>query len=163
RSGIPVIDVTNIEKVVRENNVEIGIIAVTPEAAQTVYDALVKAGVVAVLNFAPVQLRLTSGVKVRNVDLRINLESLSFHLKSVGASRIKMASRIASTSGGVCNANASLTRARSRTLPSTMSSSVSGSIDRIADDSSMMSIGFVSTASIPAAIQRSRSSLRVKA
>lgn len=83
RSGIPVIDATQIEKVVRENSVEIGIIAVNPEAAQGVYDGLVRAGVVAVLNFAPVQLRLTSGVKVRNVDLRINLESLSYHLKNV--------------------------------------------------------------------------------
>jgi redox-sensing transcriptional repressor len=83
RSGIPVIDATHIEKVVRENSVEIGIIAVNPEAAQGVYDAVVKAGVVAVLNFAPVQLRLNSGVKVRNVDLRINLESLSYHLKNV--------------------------------------------------------------------------------
>jgi redox-sensing transcriptional repressor len=83
RSGIPVIDATRTEKVVRENSVEIGIIAVNPEAAQSVYDALVRAGVVAVLNFAPTQLRLTSGVKVRNVDLRINLESLSFHLKNV--------------------------------------------------------------------------------
>ncbi|HEY2090348.1 MAG TPA: redox-sensing transcriptional repressor Rex [Thermoanaerobaculia bacterium] len=83
RSGIPVIDSTRIEKVVRENSVEIGIIAVNPEAAQSVYDALVHAGVVAVLNFAPAQLRLTNGVKVRNVDLRINLESLSFHLKNV--------------------------------------------------------------------------------
>ena len=83
RSGIPVIDSARTDKVVRENNVEIGIIAVNPEAAQAVYDVLVRAGVVAVLNFAPVQLRLTSGVKVRNVDLRINLESLSFHLKNV--------------------------------------------------------------------------------
>ncbi|HEX7190956.1 MAG TPA: redox-sensing transcriptional repressor Rex [Thermoanaerobaculia bacterium] len=83
RSGIPVIDAIRIEKVVRENSVEIGIIAVNPEAAQFVYDALVSAGVVAVLNFAPAQLSLTSGVKVRNVDLRINLESLSFHLKNV--------------------------------------------------------------------------------
>ncbi|HEX3584165.1 MAG TPA: redox-sensing transcriptional repressor Rex [Thermoanaerobaculia bacterium] len=83
RSGIPVIDATRIEKVVRENSVEIGIIAVNPEAAQGVYDGLVHAGVVAVLNFAPTQLRLTSGVKVRNVDLRINLESLSYHLKNV--------------------------------------------------------------------------------
>jgi redox-sensing transcriptional repressor len=83
RSGIPVIDATRIEKVVRENSVEIGIIAVSPDAAQPVYDGLVRAGVVAVLNFAPAQLRLTSGVKVRNVDLRINLESLSYHLKNV--------------------------------------------------------------------------------
>ncbi len=83
RSGIPVIDATRIEKVVRENSVEIGIIAVNPESAQGVYDDLVRAGVVAVLNFASAQLRLTSGVKVRNVDLRINLESLSYHLKNV--------------------------------------------------------------------------------
>jgi redox-sensing transcriptional repressor len=83
RSGIPVIDGAQIEKVVRENNVEIGIIAVNPEAAQAVHDALVHSGVQAVLNFAPVQLRLTSGVKVKSVDLRINLESLSFHLKNV--------------------------------------------------------------------------------
>src|SRR5689334_3641806 len=83
RSGIPVIDATSTEKVVRENNVEIAIIAVNPEAAQSVYEGLVQAGVVAVLNFAPIQLRLTSGVKVRNVDLRINLESLSYHLKNV--------------------------------------------------------------------------------
>lgn len=83
RSGIPVLDASRTEKVVRENSVEIGIIAVNPEAAQGVYDELVRAGVVAVLNFAPTQLRLTSGVKVRNVDLRINLESLSYHLKNV--------------------------------------------------------------------------------
>lgn len=83
RSGIPVIDASRTDKVVRENSVEIAIIAVNPEAAQSVYDGLVHAGVVAVLNFAPIQLRLTSGVKVRNVDLRINLESLSYHLKNV--------------------------------------------------------------------------------
>ena len=83
RSGISVIDAVAIERVVRENSVEIGVIAVNPEAAQHVYDGLVRAGVVAILNFAPVQLRLTSGVKVKSVDLRINLESLSFHLKNV--------------------------------------------------------------------------------
>ena len=42
----------------------------------------VAAGVTAVLNFAPVQLRLQSTVKLKSVDLRINLESLSFYLKS---------------------------------------------------------------------------------
>src|SRR5436305_11997855 len=83
RSGIPVTDASRTEKAVRENSVEIAIIAVNAEAAQGVYDGLVRAGVVAVLNFAPIQLRLTSGVKVRNVDLRINLESLSYHLKNV--------------------------------------------------------------------------------
>ncbi len=82
RSGIPVLAYDQLGEVVSSNAVEIGIIAVTPDNAQQVYDAIVEAGVRAILNFAPVQMRLRSGVKVKSVDLRINLESLSFYLKS---------------------------------------------------------------------------------
>jgi redox-sensing transcriptional repressor len=83
RSGIPVLAYERLDTIVRENAVEIGVIAVTAESAQDVHDALVRAGVYAVLNFAPVQLRTHERVKVRTVDLRINLESLSFFLKNV--------------------------------------------------------------------------------
>ena len=83
RTGIPVLAYDKLADVVRHDSVEIGIIAVTAENAQDVHDTLVEAGVVAVLNFAPIQLRLASGVKVRSVDLRINLESLAFYLKNV--------------------------------------------------------------------------------
>ncbi len=82
RSGVPVIDVSRMRDVVRDQQVAIGVIAVTPESAQQVHDELAAAGVNAILNFAPAQLRLRSGVKVRSVDLRINLESLSFYLKN---------------------------------------------------------------------------------
>ena len=83
RSGIPVLAYDRLETIVRENAVEIGVIAVNAESAQGVHDALVGAGVNAVLNFAPVQLKTHERVKVRTVDLRINLESLSFFLKNV--------------------------------------------------------------------------------
>lgn len=83
RSGVRVLPADKLADVIREQQVAIGIIAVTPESAQTVHDALADAGVAAVLNFAPAQLRLRSGVKVKSVDLRINLESLSFYLKGV--------------------------------------------------------------------------------
>ena len=83
RSGVPVLAWDNLAEIVRRNAVEIGIIAVTAESAQDVHDTLVDAGICAVLNFAPVQLRLRRGVKVKSVDLRINLESLSFYLKNV--------------------------------------------------------------------------------
>jgi redox-sensing transcriptional repressor len=83
RSGIPVLSYTRIGEIVRDNAVEIGVIAVTPESAQDVHDALVAAGVLAVLNFAPVQIRTQQRVKVKTVDLRINLESLSFFLKNI--------------------------------------------------------------------------------
>lgn len=83
RSGIPILPADRLPDLVRRNRVEIGIIAVPPEAAQAVHDSLADAGLRAILNFAPTQLRLREQVKVRSVDLRINLESLSFHLKNV--------------------------------------------------------------------------------
>ncbi len=83
RQGIPVLDAHRLGEIVRKNHVEIGIVAVPADAAQTVYDAFVAAGLHAVLNFAPVQIKLVPGVKLKSVDLRINLESLSFHLKNV--------------------------------------------------------------------------------
>ena len=83
RHGLPVLPRELLAEVIRKNRVDIGIIAVTAEAAQDVYDALADAGLRAILNFAPIQLKLRAGVKVKSVDLRINLESLSFHLKNV--------------------------------------------------------------------------------
>ena len=83
RQGIPVHPWERLPDLVRRNRVDIGIIAVPAEGAQTVYDTLADAGVHAILNFAPVQLKVRESVKVKSVDLRINLESLSFHLKNV--------------------------------------------------------------------------------
>lgn len=67
------------ERVARDH-VEIGILAVPAEAAQENYEMLVQAGVRAVLNFAPVQLREIGDVRVKNVDLLIFLEELAHFL-----------------------------------------------------------------------------------
>ena len=83
REGIPVHQWGRLAEIVRRNRVEIGIIAVPADAAQDVYDALAGAGILAVLNFAPTQLKARDSVKVKNVDLRNSLESLSYHLKNV--------------------------------------------------------------------------------
>jgi redox-sensing transcriptional repressor len=83
RSGIPVFPWSELRTLVRERRVDIGIIAVNAEAAQAVYDELVEVGIHAILNFAPVQIRAREGAKLKSVDLRINLESLSFYLKNV--------------------------------------------------------------------------------
>jgi redox-sensing transcriptional repressor len=83
RTGIPVLPYDQLSAIAGEHNIEIGIIAVPASSAQEVYDALATAKVSAILNFAPVQIRTQSGVKLKSVDLRINLESLSFYLKSV--------------------------------------------------------------------------------
>jgi redox-sensing transcriptional repressor len=83
RSGIEVLPWDELPSIIREHHVDIGIVAVNAEAAQSVYDAFADAGLSAILNFAPTQLRSRPGIKVKSVDLRINLESLSFYLKNV--------------------------------------------------------------------------------
>ncbi len=56
-------------------------IVVTPaEAAQDVVDRLVRAGVKAILNFAPVQLAVPVDVAVKSVNMALELETLSFAL-----------------------------------------------------------------------------------
>ena len=64
-------------------NLQIGIVAVPAEAAQAVAERLIAAGVKAILNFAPTRLKVPKDVRLQNVDLSIELETLSFYLAQV--------------------------------------------------------------------------------
>jgi len=59
---------------------EIGVIATPARAAQEVADALVAAGVLGILNFAPRKLRVPAAVALRSVDMTMEFESLSYAL-----------------------------------------------------------------------------------
>jgi redox-sensing transcriptional repressor len=78
--GFVVRHVDELPAVVRESGAEIGVLAVPAEAAQENYEALVRAGIQAVLNFAPARVKRVQGVPLKNVDLRINLEEVAFVL-----------------------------------------------------------------------------------
>lgn len=60
--------------------VDIGVIATPRESAQDIVDVLVETGVGGILNFTPRQLAVPDGVGLRNVNLAVALESLSFFL-----------------------------------------------------------------------------------
>ena len=62
------------------NPVDIGVVATPDEAAQEVADILVEHGARGILNFAPRQLSVPDNVRLRNVNLAVALESLSFML-----------------------------------------------------------------------------------
>ena len=83
RSGVPVYALEDLRTIVQHNHVEIGIIAVPAQQAQDVFDLMATSGLCAVLNFAPIQITARTGVKVKSVDVRISLETLSFYLKNV--------------------------------------------------------------------------------
>ncbi|MGH3938132.1 MAG: redox-sensing transcriptional repressor Rex [Pseudonocardiaceae bacterium] len=59
--------------------VTIGVICTPAAAAQTVCELLVDGGVRSILNFAPVVLQAPHDVEVRNVDLAVEMQILSFY------------------------------------------------------------------------------------
>ena len=80
RGGVPILDVRRLAEVVRRERVSIAVLAVPAEAAQPLFDRAARAGIRAVLNFAPTRLKGRSGVTLKVVDLKIQLENLAFHL-----------------------------------------------------------------------------------
>ena len=78
--GYEVMAVGGLAQTVADERVSIGIIAVPSSAAQEVADALVAAKIEAIVNFAPVNLRVPPKVTVRNVDLTQQLEALAYYL-----------------------------------------------------------------------------------
>lgn len=68
------------ERAMAELGVEIAVIAVPAEAAQSVADRVLASGVRAILNFAPVRLRVPEPVALRNVDMVAEMEGLTFAL-----------------------------------------------------------------------------------
>jgi redox-sensing transcriptional repressor len=78
-AGIVVEPFDHLEKIVRENDVAIGVISVPAFAAQDVADRMVAAGISSILNFAPTVLSVPPGVDVRKVDLSIELQILAYH------------------------------------------------------------------------------------
>ena len=79
--GLTVAPVGDLERVVRETGAEIAVVTTPPDVAQHVAEQICRAGIRAVLNFAPVQLELRCDVKVRQVDLSVGMQVLSYHLE----------------------------------------------------------------------------------
>jgi len=65
------------------------VIAVPSEYAQGVLEQVTQAGIKAVMNFAPVPLKVVDSVKLKTVDLTTSLESLSYFLAGSGSSNGK--------------------------------------------------------------------------
>ena len=82
--GVSVEDVAGLESALARINANIGVIAVPAEAAQSIADRLAQGGVRALLNFAPVSLRMRRPVIVRNIDLAGELSILTHRLTFAG-------------------------------------------------------------------------------
>lgn len=80
-NGVPINPINKLKEIVKKEKVEMGIIAVPAPFAQDVADTMVESGIRAILNFAPVVISVPVAVELRNVDLAVNLEILTFNME----------------------------------------------------------------------------------
>ncbi len=80
-AGLVIRDTGELETVLRENRVDVGIVAVPGETAQGVIDALVRCGVRAILNYAPIAAHVPRGVHIKRIDPVLALQGMTYYLK----------------------------------------------------------------------------------
>ena len=85
RGGVEVASIERLPEVAKRERLSIAILAVPAGAAQHALDLVARAGIRAVLNFAPAPLVPPRGVTLRAVDLKIQLEHLAYHLSRAEA------------------------------------------------------------------------------
>jgi len=73
--------VAEIPATVKSRNIKIGIVAVPSRFAQLVVDAVVRAGITSVLNYAPMTPQVPPGVKIRSIDPVLALQSMTYYMK----------------------------------------------------------------------------------
>jgi len=80
--GKPIFPMEKMESFCTANQVLMGIITVPAEHAQSVCDQLIKSGIKAIWNFAPVHLDVPQGILVQNQNMATSLAVLSVHLQA---------------------------------------------------------------------------------
>jgi redox-sensing transcriptional repressor len=79
-NNLTVLPMTALRETIREHKVRIGIITVPAVEAQLVANQFVEAGVEAILNFAPVIIKVPNEVRVHHADFTTELQSLAYYL-----------------------------------------------------------------------------------
>ncbi len=76
--GVEICHLSRLGKVLEEKKIELVMVAVPAADAQSVTDEFVAAGIIGIVNFAPVTLRVPDGVSMVGVDLARELEQVTF-------------------------------------------------------------------------------------
>lgn len=80
--NINVFDIEKFDNLVKRMSIHVGIITTNPENAQEVADMMVRAGILAIWNFAPVNLKLPPEVILENAEIESGLAYISHMLKN---------------------------------------------------------------------------------
>jgi len=73
-------NVENLVEIISQSQIKIAIIAVPAPVAQTVADKLIEAGIRAILNYAPITLKVPDFVRVQYIDPVVHLQTMTYFL-----------------------------------------------------------------------------------
>jgi len=72
--------ITNVQKVIKDNDIKLAMIAVPAETAQDVANQLIDAGIRAILNYAPINLNVPANVHVQYIDPVLHMQRMTYYL-----------------------------------------------------------------------------------
>lgn len=81
-NGIKVYDMDFLNTYLRQNRVDIAVVATQKNSAKSVADALIAGGVKSIWNFAPIELEVPDGITVENISMSESLYVLSYRTKN---------------------------------------------------------------------------------
>ncbi|ASG79232.1 MULTISPECIES: redox-sensing transcriptional repressor Rex [Lactiplantibacillus] len=84
QSGVPVYPMTELKKQLIEQQIEIAILTVPTTVVQKITDELVDANVKGIMNFTPLRISVPETVRVQNVDLTNELQTLIYFIEHYG-------------------------------------------------------------------------------
>ena len=84
QAGAPVYSLDDLEKQISDQRIDVAILTVPAPVAQDLANRLAKAGVHGILNFTPLRLDVPSDVRVQNVDLTNELQTLLYFINNFG-------------------------------------------------------------------------------
>jgi redox-sensing transcriptional repressor len=81
KAPTPILPIQELNEFVKKHEIEIAILAVSEIAAQEACNILVQAGIIGILNFAPIRLQAPEHVEINTVNLQVELENLIYFTK----------------------------------------------------------------------------------
>jgi len=85
--GCRVHPLSDLERIVREQGITVGVITVPAESAQRVAEGMLEAGIRGFLNFAPAPLRLPASAYIEEMDITASMEKVAYFARLLAGGR----------------------------------------------------------------------------
>jgi redox-sensing transcriptional repressor len=83
-NNLTIKNVDDLEATLMKNPVDVGIVAVPADIAQDIIDGLIKCGVRAILNYAPIAAHVPRGIQIKRIEPVLALQSMTYYMKNAG-------------------------------------------------------------------------------